>query len=333
MATSNKKSVSFDASANTVRDKDQTESAQPPTGVRCVCLSVKDLGHMIEYEHCPHWCHSKCVGISQPVAKNYPFICPNCVSSLLKEVSSLRSELAALKSQLSNMAESSSEDPETPSASTTPALDCSSHSGPPSSPPSPTSRSKNQRSSPNSSGRRFNLIVAGIKERAANTQRAVRLKEDLEEISSILSPLLPSFNDHTIRDSLRLGKYSSNRSRPLLVTLNRTSDVATILSNKSSLANHPHLRISPDLPPHLRKSRSILLKKRHDLINSGSDRKSIRLTTDSLYIDNVKYGSVVNQMFRECPPPVSGSAAVPPSDYDHPTHSQADILLSDQDNS
>ena len=82
-----------------------------------------------------------------------------------------------------------------------------------------TRPNRNLMSSANTSGRRFNLIVAGLNEWAANTQRTIRLREDLEEISSILSPLLSSFNDHTIRDCFRLGRYSCNRSRPIFVVL------------------------------------------------------------------------------------------------------------------
>ena len=234
---------------------------------------------MIECEHCFHWCHSKCIGISQPVAKNYPFICPYCTSSLLQEVSSLRSkvssltsEIAVLQSQLSSASQTSQ----------------SFHSR------------KNQSRHPhsNSLDRRFNLVVFGIGEQVSGTPRATRLREDSTEVSSILSPLLPSFSDHSVRDCFWLGKYSSNRSRPLLVSMTRTCDVATILSNKSSLADRPHIRISSDLPLHLRKSRSILMKARYDLIRSGVERKSIRLSTDSIYVDKVKHGSVVDNEFK-----------------------------------
>lgn len=148
-----------------------------------------------------------------------------------------------------------------------------------------------------SSDRRFNLIVSGIREQSAGTPRATRLREDSVEISSILSPLLSSFSDHSVRDCYRLGKYKPNSTRPLLVTMSRTSDV---LSNKLSLANRPHLRISPDLPPHLRKSRSILLKVRYDLISSGIERKNIRISSDSIFVNHVKRGSVINQVYKVC---------------------------------
>ena len=245
-------------------------------GVRCVCLSVKESGHMIECEQCLHWCHSKCVGVGPPVANTNPFICPYGVRSLLREVSSLRSEVAALKDQLSRV----SQTVQFPSVGEWMMLsDDNTGNGLPSASSSslPTvAHPKGVRSSfSDSSGRWFNLIVSSIGEQATGTPRAVRLREDSVEVLSVLPPLLPSFSDHTIRDCSRLGKFNSDKTWPLLVTLTHTSDVATILSNKSFLADHPHLQILPDLPPHLRKSRFILLKVHHDLIASGIDRKSI----------------------------------------------------------
>uniref|UniRef100_A0A1X7SS14 Zinc finger PHD-type domain-containing protein n=1 Tax=Amphimedon queenslandica TaxID=400682 RepID=A0A1X7SS14_AMPQE len=273
---------------------------------------------MIECELCFHWCHSKCIGISAPVAKNYPFICPYCTRSLLQEVSSLRLVVDDLKEQLASIKQqdqpvNSDSSPTSPSTNLL-GQNLSSDSTPPSQ-PSDYHPAKNQS---HSSDRRFNLIVSGVGEQPAGTPRATCLREDSVEISSILSPLLPSFSDHSVRDCYRLGKYKPNSTRPLLVTMSRTSDVATILSNKSSLADRPHLRISPDLPPHLRKSRSILLKVRYDLISSGIERKNIRISSDSIFVNHVKRGSVINQVFKECaqsPEDVDASNSVsnPPS--------------------
>ena len=65
-----------------------------------VCLSDKEVGHMIECEGCLRWSHSKCVSISATLAKNYPFICPFCTRALFQEVTSLRSEVSQLREQL-----------------------------------------------------------------------------------------------------------------------------------------------------------------------------------------------------------------------------------------
>lgn len=119
----------------------------------------------------------------------------------------------------------------------------------------------------------------------------------------LCSPLLLNFSENTVRDCFRLGKYSSDRSRPLLVTLNRSCDVSGILSNKSRLADKPSIGIRADLPPHLRLSRSIILKQRRDLISSGVNPSVIKVGNLSLYVHGKKFGSVVNQEFQLCPDP------------------------------
>ena len=158
-----------------------------PHGVQCVCLSTKESGHLIECEHCFHWCHSKCIGISQPVAKNYPLICPYCTSFLLQEVlslwskvSSITSEIAVLQSQLSSASQTSQSLHSSPEVAS-PAVG----SGFPSDAPPPTTghSRKNQLSHPrsNSLDRQFNLVLFGIGEQVPGTPRATRLREDSTE--------------------------------------------------------------------------------------------------------------------------------------------------------
>ena len=91
--------------------------------------------------------------------------------------------------------------------------------------------------------RRYNVIVSGIRENPVGTIRSDRVARDMAEVTSLLSPLLPAFNESTIRDCYRLGKFSPERCRPLLVALNRTCDVSTVLSNKHMLAEHPHIKV------------------------------------------------------------------------------------------
>uniref|UniRef100_A0A1X7U3F8 Uncharacterized protein n=1 Tax=Amphimedon queenslandica TaxID=400682 RepID=A0A1X7U3F8_AMPQE len=145
--------------------------------------------------------------------------------------------------------------------------------------------------------KKFNLVVTGLKESPPKTPRSERMKHDFDVVSS---PLLSNFSENTVRDCLRLGKYSSDRSRPLLVTLNRSCDVSSILSNKFRLADKPSIGIRADLPPHLRKSRSIVLKQRRDLITSGVNPSVIKAGNLSLYVHGKKFGSVVDQKFQLC---------------------------------
>ena len=100
-----------------------------------------------------------------------------------------------------------------------------------------------------------------------------------------------------IRDCFRLGKYTPQlkRPRPLLVMLNRTADVRTVLSNRSSVPT-PY-RIKPDLSPEEREVDTIFLKHRWSFIQSGVDRKDIKLSTNCLYVKHALYGVVKDSMF------------------------------------
>ena len=77
--------------------------------------------------------------------------------------------------------------------------------------------------------------------------------------------------------------------------LNRTTDVRAVLSNKSSVPT-PY-RIKPDLSLEDRKVDTIFLKNRWYLIQSGVDRKDIKLSATRLYIMHALYGVVKDSTF------------------------------------
>jgi len=71
-------------------------------------------------------------------------------------------------------------------------------------------------------------------------------KSDMNNVTTVLTDLDSSIQSHTIRDTIRLGKYNpSGNPRPLLVTLNRSSDINTILYKRAQV-NSPFV-IKPDL--------------------------------------------------------------------------------------
>lgn len=59
--------------------------------------------------------------------------------------------------------------------------------------------------------RRYNLVISGIKEHPAGTARATRISQDTNEVFTILSSLLTTFNESSTRDSYRLGRFSLDR--------------------------------------------------------------------------------------------------------------------------
>ena len=82
-----------------------------------------------------------------------------------------------------------------------------------------------------------------------------------------------------------LGKYTrqSPQSRPVLMTLNSTASVRNILFNRKSLP--VGVSVKPDLAMEERKVESILLQERWRLIQSGMERKSIRLKGPCIFVN------------------------------------------------
>ena len=306
---------------------------------KCVCPICEDniddsVHDSIFCEgYCQAWVHRGCGGLSKPAhakAKSIPsWKCPSCleidhskvfpaqselVENLKKDLSALTQQVNSLDAKVVSLAEELSSISTVPSA-TTPLSSLSPSNG---HIPATTSlmQSAQQRNSDTrpmlpaqqrNPDRKYNVIISGINESPAGTACHIRISNDLNSVSSVLSLLLPTLSDTTIRDCHRLGKFSPNHSRNILVTFNRTCDVSTVLSNKFKVADRSSLKINPDLSPSDRKIRSILLSKRHELIRSGFSRQSIHFRSNIMFVDGRKFGAVINQRFESSSPPGSPS--------------------------
>lgn len=140
--------------------------------------------------------------------------------------------------------------------------------------------------------RKFNLVVFGIEECPQRTAKHDRLTHDLSKVVDILSSIDDSINSSSIKDQLRLGKYSgqSERPRAVLVRMVRAADVTCILSRKGSL--HSSHSIKPDLSWEDRQKQRTLLSERWKLIDSGVLRKNIKVRSNSLLVNNALYGKL-----------------------------------------
>lgn len=148
---------------------------------------------------------------------------------------------------------------------------------------------------PSDSDRKFNIVVFGVSELPGGSSRFLRNNHDFQEVSSILSNLeLGPNQSSSIRDCHRLGKYVSDslRPRPLLVQLNSTADVYKVLSKRHNVPSS--VSIKPDLSPANRKIEALLLKERWQLIESGVDRRSIKIRGSNIYVNNQLHGKVVD---------------------------------------
>ena len=108
-----------------------------------------------------------------------------------------------------------------------------------------------------------------------------------------------SIDSLSIRDHYRLGKFKQDqpRPRPTLVKLNRTSEVATIISKARQIDTTPYI-IKQDLTLSERQMERALLKERWNLIQSGVSRTDIKLRGSFLYVKRKLYGQYKQDSFK-----------------------------------
>ena len=150
--------------------------------------------------------------------------------------------------------------------------------------------------------RKFNIAVYGLEECQKGTPRHEWMTRDMDSVTSIVQSACPSLTEHSVRDCTRLGKYSSDRHRPILVKLTRSCEAATILANRTKI-QAPGILIKPHLTQQERTNESILLRERRNLINSGIKRNNIKLRRNAIYVNNKRHGSVTASGYKPCSHP------------------------------
>lgn len=265
---------------------------------------------------CNGWIHRRCAGLSLAAfavisssSNSQPFYCPNCrLDRQSQEIADLKATIQQISESVQRLQPNQTAKlklPVVPQAIQVGASYAAVAATPVSISP-PTTTHVVQRLRPD---RRFNLVIYGIKESPKGTQRHIRSAHVIEAATSILSSVDSSITELSIRDCYRLGKYSEERCRPVLATMNRSSEVTSVLANRRQLSHFPDISIKPDLPPEVRKVESILLKQRRDLISSGTEARSIKLRKDTLFVNGRKHGVVINSQFQLC----SGHLSAPSS--------------------
>lgn len=272
---------------------------------------------------CAGWLHRQCAGLSRKTYEllgecDSEFYCPHCrlnkqdleiqslrdlILSLSSELRCAKDELATLKNAVESNNTSSLRDSVTPSyasvasvggeaqPSDVPLLkshDCKQH------------HIANRQPAPQHTDRRFNLVIFGIEECPSKTPRHVRLQQDLDSAADILNSIAPQITSQSVRDSRRLGKYSDQRSRALLVQLTRATDVFSVLANRHKLSDSPGITIKADLTKKERAIESLLLKERWALIQSGVIRKNIKIRGNVILVHNKKHGIATETAFMYC---------------------------------
>ncbi len=153
---------------------------------------------------------------------------------------------------------------------------------------------------PNPKDRKYNIVVYGIQECKKGSSRHIRLSEDIGAVASLVQKVDDSIPAQSIRDCVRLGKYKEERHRPILVKLSRTCEVSAILAGHRNLRASPGFSIKPNMTKAERLIESTLMKKRWELIQSGMERKDIKIKGTTIWVKDIymKYGSIVNSVYK-----------------------------------
>ncbi len=225
-----------------------------------------------------------------------PFLCQCCKSIKQEEIiNDLRSTICELKGVISNLTEkaNSALAAQEPTSLTQRSFAESVQTT------LPRMEAVSQPTLPsNPDDRKYNIVVYGIQECAKGSSRHIRLSEDSGAVASLIQKIDDSIPAQSIRDCVRLGKYNEKKHRPILVKLTRTCEVSSILAGRKNLRASPGFSIKPDMSKAERLIESTLLKKRWELIQSGTERKDIKIKGITIWVKNMKYGSVINSAYE-----------------------------------
>jgi len=150
----------------------------------------------------------------------------------------------------------------------------------------------------------------GLSECPKGTKKIDRDKSDINNVTTIFSELDNSIKPSSIKDTVRLGKYnSSDRLRPLLVTLNRATEASIILSKRVQVKSP--LIIKADFSKEARVIESHLLKARWSLIQANIPKSDIKIHAAKLYVKDKLHGQADTTGYT--PLPATGTADIPVS--------------------
>jgi len=166
--------------------------------------------------------------------------------------------------------------------------------------------------------RKFNVVAYGIQKCAKKITKNERLNHNLD---SIITEGENSVNPLSIRDLLRLVKFNENSKNPhpILVKLNWVIIVSALLSKGKSLPKN--VRIKPDMTPAERKIEPLLLKESWYLIQSGIDRKSIKIRYNKVLVQKNLHGQVINSTLF-----LSNMDSPNSLDHEIPNHTPIDTI-------
>ena len=229
------------------------------TTCRCIVCekAIKELSAKSKGEDgifcegiCQGWIHRQCAGIPKPVfaalrSSPEPFLCTYCpntkITALKESIEALKTEVSSLKSQLSSSSNASYA-----SIVGLPS-ETSAMSQPPQLNPAPTVSAVKKSLVFDNATRKFNFVIYSIEKKPKGSPHHSRLTENNNDVADVIRKLDDSIPSHSISDSIRLGKFSEDRCRPILVKMSHSCEVLSILANHLKLMDSPGIIIKPDV--------------------------------------------------------------------------------------
>ena len=156
----------------------------------------------------------------------------------------------------------------------------------------------------------------GIAESPEGTKKPQRGTKDLESVMEAIRVLDSSLDKKSVSDCFRLGKFSRDKCRPILVKFTCARHASSILSNSGKLAENKQYKkisIKRDMSKLERQSESLLLKERL-LPNSGISSKYIKLKENQLVVNDKVVSSIVDRKYKSVVASESLESAVQTSD-------------------
>ena len=141
---------------------------------------------------------------------------------------------------------------------------------------------------PTADSHKFSIRISGLKEEKQNSF-IERYDKDIISVKTLLNQL--NVTEAIINDCARVGKFVENSPthRKLIVRFNSVWHVRKIIANAHKLKDNPDkIFISPDLSDNDRIIEKNLLKKRWELIQSGVNRKDLKIRNLKLYQNDVE---------------------------------------------
>ena len=136
---------------------------------------------------------------------------------------------------------------------------------------------------------KYRIRITGVPEAPSDVKFSERQNTERESVINLLNFI--NVKNCSMTDCFRLGKFNPENKHPrtLLVTFSSVWDRSKILQSCSLLKNYKYtVFVSPELSSKDKIVHKAILKKRWQLIQSGTDRNQLKIRNLKLFKDNVE---------------------------------------------